>query len=104
MKAAKSATKHGIAEADGIHAASYPLWIEPLDDDSAQWRELRLGFDTHARLLKTVVAVAPDGDELLIHGGSNSECRNNGRSLLRSSIWTKRQVPFSCGFPHLAGA
>ncbi|RMB63577.1 toxin [Corynebacterium macginleyi] len=62
MKAAKSATKHGIAEADGIHAASYPLWIEPLDDNPGQWRELRLGFDTHARLLETVVVVASDGD------------------------------------------
>ena len=67
MKAAKSATKHGIAETDGIHAASYPLWIEPLDDNPSQWRELRLGFDTHARLLETVVIVASDGDELLIH-------------------------------------
>ena len=67
MKAAKSATQHGIAEADGIHAASYPLWIEPLDDNPGQWRELRLGFDTHARLLETVVVVASDGDELLIH-------------------------------------
>ena len=67
MKAAKSATKHGIAETDGIHAASYPLWIEPLDDNPSQWRELRLGFDTRARLLETVVIVASDGDELLIH-------------------------------------
>ena len=67
MRAAKSATKHGIAEIDGIHAASYPLWIEPLDEGPNQWRELRLGFDTHARLLETVVVVASDGDELLIH-------------------------------------
>ena len=35
--------------------------------DPAQWRELRLGFDTHTRLLETVVVVASDGDELLIH-------------------------------------
>lgn len=67
MRTAKSATKHGIAETDGIHAASYPLWIEPLDDDPNQWRELRLGFDPHTRLLETVVVVASDGDELLIH-------------------------------------
>lgn len=67
MRAAKSATKHGIAESDGIHAASHPLWIEPLDDDLTQWRELRLGFDSHARLLETLVVVASDGDELLIH-------------------------------------
>lgn len=67
MRCAKSATKHGITTSDGIQAASNPLWIEPLDDETTQWRELRLGFDTHARLLETVVVVAADGDELLIH-------------------------------------
>ncbi|MHB1007742.1 MAG: hypothetical protein ACYC1E_00605 [Propionibacteriaceae bacterium] len=30
-------------------------------------RELRLGFDTQARLLETVVLVLKDGDELVIH-------------------------------------
>lgn len=67
MRVAASATKHGVSEEDGIHAASFPTWVASLDDDPAQWRELRLGFDTHARLLETVVVVASDGDELLIH-------------------------------------
>lgn len=67
MRATKSATKHGISEKDGIYAAKNPIWIEPLDDDSQQWRELRLGFDTHTRLLETVVVVSADGDEVLIH-------------------------------------
>lgn len=67
MRCAKSATKHGITESDGIQAASNPIWVEPLDNETTQWRELRLGVDTHARLLETVVVVAEDGDELLIH-------------------------------------
>ncbi|MCQ9343122.1 toxin [Corynebacterium kozikiae] len=67
MRVAASAIKHGISEEASIHAASFPTWVAPLDDDPAQWRELRLGFDTHARLLETVVVVASDGDELLIH-------------------------------------
>ena len=67
MRTTKSATKHGIAGSDGIDAASHSLWIEPLDDDPTQWRELRLGFDTHARLLEAVVVFASDGDEPLIH-------------------------------------
>lgn len=67
MRLTESATKHGISEADAIQAASWPIWVEPLDDDPAQWRELRLGFDHHARLLETVVIVAADGDEVLIH-------------------------------------
>lgn len=48
MRVAKSATKHVINEADAIHAASWSLWAEPLDDGEGapeQWRELRLGFD-----------------------------------------------------------
>jgi len=30
-------------------------------------RELRLGFDTHARLLETVVLVLDGDDEMVIH-------------------------------------
>ena len=68
MRCARSATKHGISTADGIYAAMNSLWIEPLDDqDDEQWRELRIGLDAKARLLETVVIVASDGDELLIH-------------------------------------
>lgn len=67
MKAARSATKHGISLVDAFQAAQWPSWVEPLDDSSDMWRELRLGFDTHARLLETIVVVTDDGDELLIH-------------------------------------
>lgn len=63
----RSTIKHGISEEDGINAASFPTWVEPLDDDPVQWRELRLGLDTQARFLETAVAVISDGDELLIH-------------------------------------
>lgn len=43
------------------------LWVEPLDDDGPPRRELRLGFDTAARLLETVVLIYENGDELVIH-------------------------------------
>ncbi len=67
MKVHRSALKHGIAQEDAIQAAEWPLWIEPLDDDGPPYRELRLGFDTQARLLETVVLVLDGGDELVIH-------------------------------------
>ncbi|MFN8075247.1 MAG: hypothetical protein U0Q15_07475 [Kineosporiaceae bacterium] len=51
---------------DATHAAEWPTWIEPLDDESPT-RELRLGFDTRARLLETVVLVFEGGEELVIH-------------------------------------
>jgi hypothetical protein len=40
----------------------------PLDDEE-DWphRELRLGFDTQARLLETVVLTFASGDERVIH-------------------------------------
>ena len=50
-----------------MQAAAWSLWIEPLDDDGPPYRELRLGFDTQARLLETVVLLLEGGDELVIH-------------------------------------
>jgi len=67
VKVHTGALKHGISAEDAIQAAEWPLWIEPLDDDGPPDRELRLGFDTSARLLETVVLVFESGDELVIH-------------------------------------
>lgn len=60
-------TQHGVSAEDAIQAAEWSLWIEPLDDDGPPDRELRLGFDTNARLLETVVLVFASGDEMVIH-------------------------------------
>lgn len=38
-----------------------------LDEDGPPYRELRLGFDTRARLLDSVVLLLEGGDELVIH-------------------------------------
>lgn len=56
MKIHPSALKHGVLPEDAEQAASWPLWIEPLGEALPQ-RELRLGFDTQARLLETVVLI-----------------------------------------------
>ena len=57
MRVHRSAGKHGVLPEDAVQAADWSLWIEPLDDDGWPRRELRLGFDTHSRLLETVVLV-----------------------------------------------
>jgi hypothetical protein len=62
-----SALKHGVLAEDAVQAADWSQWIEPLEDDDWPRRELRLGFDTQARLLETVVLVFESGDELVIH-------------------------------------
>ena len=61
-----AARKHGISDEDAIQAASWPVWIDDLDDDSPA-RQLRLGFDTRGRLLETVVLTFDSGNELIIH-------------------------------------
>jgi hypothetical protein len=72
VKVHPEALKHGVSAEDAVQAAEWSLWIEPLDDGPPQ-RELRLGFDTNARLLETVVLVLvlvlvfENGDELVIH-------------------------------------
>jgi hypothetical protein len=61
-----SALKHGVSAEDAVQAASWPIWVEELDDDSPA-RQLRLGFDAQGRLLETVVLVFDSGNELVIH-------------------------------------
>ncbi|EYT48903.1 hypothetical protein [Brachybacterium muris] len=67
MKVHASALKHGVGADDAVRAASWALWVEPLTDEEWPHRELRLGFDTGARLLETVVLTFESGDEMVIH-------------------------------------
>lgn len=67
MKVHSSALKHGLLAEDAAQAADLPLWIEPLDEDEWPHRELRLGFDTQARLLETVVLIFSSANEMVIH-------------------------------------
>ena len=78
MKVHSSALKHGVQAPDAVQAAEWPLWIEPLDEGPPP-RELRLGFDTRARLLETVVLIFEDGAELVIHA---MPCRKKYLDLL----------------------
>jgi hypothetical protein len=73
-----SARKHGISDEDGIAAAKSPLVSGPLTDENPQ-RQLRIGFDSHARLLETVVLVWDDGTEEIIHA---MKCRSQYLDLL----------------------
>ncbi|WP_299932318.1 hypothetical protein [uncultured Nocardioides sp.] len=67
MKVHDSALRHGVLSEDVVQAADWPLWVEPIDDEDWPHRELRLGFDTQARLLETVVLIFESGDEMAIH-------------------------------------
>lgn len=67
MKIHPSALKQGTRLEDPLPDASWPRGIEPLEEDDYPHKELRLGFDTQARLLDTVVLVFASGDELVIH-------------------------------------
>ena len=66
MNVHDSALKHGVLREEAIHAATWAVWIEDLDENSPA-RQLRLGFDTLGRLLETVVLVFDSGNELVIH-------------------------------------
>jgi len=73
-----SARKHGIDDEDIVSVASSPLASGPLDDEMPQ-RQLRIGFDTHARILELVVLVWDDGTEEVIHA---MKCRPKYLGLL----------------------
>ncbi|MDT7953966.1 MAG: hypothetical protein RQ966_20930 [Acetobacteraceae bacterium] len=67
MKVHRSALKHGVSSEDAVQAAEWSQWVEPLEESDWPRRELRLGFDTQARLLETVVLVFESGEQLVIH-------------------------------------
>ena len=79
MKVHPSALKHGVSSEDAIQAAEWSLWIEPLDEGGPPDRELRLGCDTSARPLETVVLIFEGGDEMVIHA---MPCRKKYLDLL----------------------
>lgn len=66
MEVHPSALKNGIDAGSAIAAASSPLYVAYLDDDSPA-RQLRLGFDEAGRLLELVVLLFDSGDEFVIH-------------------------------------
>ncbi len=66
MKVHDSALRHGVLPEDAVQAVNWPLWVEPIGDEDWPHSELRLGFDTQARLLETVV-IFESGDEMVIH-------------------------------------
>ena len=65
MDVARSALRHGISADDAHHAAEQFVIAYPLGDDPP--RELRLGFDTGARLLEIVVMTTRRGTQTIIH-------------------------------------
>jgi hypothetical protein len=67
VKVHRSALKHGVSSEDAVQAADWSQWIEPLEEEDWPTVKLRLGFDTQARLLETVVLNLQSGEELLIH-------------------------------------
>jgi hypothetical protein len=65
----RSARKHGLHDADLLHAATRFLVAYPLtDEDKGPQRELRLGPDLAGNLLEIVVLLLDDDRELIIHG------------------------------------
>ena len=50
-----------------MQAADWSHWVDFLKDNDWPHRELRLGFDTRARIFKTVVLVFESGEQLVIH-------------------------------------
>lgn len=62
----KHAKKQRINGDDILQVATFPRWIEPLDEENPQ-REQRLGFDTKGRVLEVFVLTFYSGNELIIH-------------------------------------
>jgi hypothetical protein len=60
-----SARKHGVADADILHAIDHAQAIEDIGEDPDRW--LLLGPDRAANLLEVVVLSVTEGRQLVIH-------------------------------------
>ena len=66
MKVHDSALKHGVEPEDAVLAASFPVFVADLDEQTPA-RQFRLGFDSAGRLLELVVLRFDSGNEMVIH-------------------------------------
>jgi hypothetical protein len=90
MKVHNSALKHGVLPQDAAQAADWPLWVEPIDEGDWPHRELR--FDTHARLLETVVLIFESSDEMVIHASQLAS--STGTSFHKQGgSCTRKRIP-----------
>ena len=60
-----SARRHGIADADILHAIEQSMLVDDLGEDPDRW--LVIGPDRAANLLEVIVLITGEGDELIIH-------------------------------------
>ena len=68
MEIHRSGRKHGVADADIVHAVEHALASHPLEErDDEPHRTLLLGPDRTANLLEVVVLELDDGRRLAIH-------------------------------------
>lgn len=66
MKVNSSALRHGISEADILHAVEQVAYVGEPDDDSPA-KQFLLGFDTGGRLLEVMILTFDSGNRLVIH-------------------------------------
>jgi hypothetical protein len=60
-----SARKHGVADADMLHAVDHALAIEDAGEEPDRW--LVIGPDRAGNLLEVVVMMTAEGQQLAIH-------------------------------------
>lgn len=60
-----SARRHGITDADILHAVERSIVVEDVGEDPDRW--LVIGPDRAANLLEVVVLVTVEGDDVIIH-------------------------------------
>jgi hypothetical protein len=60
-----STRRHGIADADVVHAIEHSMVVDHLAEDPDRW--LVIGPDRAANLLELVVLATAEGDEVVIH-------------------------------------
>lgn len=65
MEIHPSARRHGVGDADMLHAVEHALAVEDAGEDPDRW--LVIGPDAAGNLLEVVVLISSEGDQRVIH-------------------------------------
>ncbi len=81
MEIHPSAGRHGIDDADILHAIAHSVVVDDLGEEPDRW--LVIGPDRAANLLEVVVMATAEGEELIIHSMPSAPSTEAARTMTK---------------------
>ncbi len=67
MEIHRAARRHGVGDADIVHAVGHVVVVHDVGDDDSPRRSLLLGVDRAGNMLELIVLVFDGGRQMVVH-------------------------------------